>query len=271
MRIFFEAARQRQPGPTGRPSWKRPRTSDPHTAPAHRGRCSSRMLTAGDFLDMPSSSASCAAGPGASADRRRPGRRPCPAAGAEGDPCVRAQTSWPPLEEAGLARPARGTTRCWRSFGEGGMGTVYEAEQDDPRRTVALKVIRRLRLAGLRSGSPTKRNPGPAAPSRHRADLRGRHRRGRPAFFAMEFIRGLPLDEYVRRQRPRRRRPPRADGAGLRRRAARPRAGRHPSRPQAGQHPRRRDRPAEGARLRRRARDRRRPADQQPATRAPAN
>ena len=27
-------------------------------------------------------------------------------------------------------------------IGEGGMGTVYEAEQDHPRRTVALKIIR---------------------------------------------------------------------------------------------------------------------------------
>src|SRR4051794_28442391 len=29
-----------------------------------------------------------------------------------------------------------------RRIGEGGMGMVYEAEQDDPRRTVALKVMR---------------------------------------------------------------------------------------------------------------------------------
>ena len=32
--------------------------------------------------------------------------------------------------------------RIIRLIGEGGMGTVYEAEQDDPRRRVALKVIR---------------------------------------------------------------------------------------------------------------------------------
>src|SRR5206468_7457835 len=35
-----------------------------------------------------------------------------------------------------------GLYRVVRRLGEGGMGTVYEAEQDHPRRTVALKVIR---------------------------------------------------------------------------------------------------------------------------------
>src|SRR5262249_23521562 len=35
-----------------------------------------------------------------------------------------------------------GRYRILRKHGEGGMGSVYEAEQDNPRRTVALKVIR---------------------------------------------------------------------------------------------------------------------------------
>src|SRR5215831_4469776 len=43
--------------------------------------------------------------------------------------------------------PAIARYRVVRVLGEGGMGTVYEAEQDNPRRTVALKVIR----AGLAS------------------------------------------------------------------------------------------------------------------------
>ena len=45
-----------------------------------------------------------------------------------------------------LAAPALpaavGRYRIIRLLGEGGMGAVYEAEQDQPRRTVALKVIR---------------------------------------------------------------------------------------------------------------------------------
>src|SRR5262245_729117 len=43
--------------------------------------------------------------------------------------------------------------RILRLHGEGGMGTVYEAEQDNPRRTVALKVIR----PGLVSSEYVKR------------------------------------------------------------------------------------------------------------------
>ena len=49
--------------------------------------------------------------------------------------------------------PSIARYRVVRVLGEGGMGTVYEAEQDNPRRTVALKVIR----AGLASDALLKR------------------------------------------------------------------------------------------------------------------
>jgi hypothetical protein len=53
------------------------------------------------------------------------------------------------------------------------MGTVYEAEQDDPRRTVALKVIR-PGLVRVTQSLPTRSsNPGPAPACRDRPDLRG--------------------------------------------------------------------------------------------------
>ena len=87
-------------------------------------------------------------------------------------------------------------------LGEGGMGVVYEAEQDRPRRSVALKVVR----------------PGVASPAllkrfAHEAQILARLHHpgiaqiyeaglgddGQP-FFAMEFVRGLPLGEFADRQ-----------------------------------------------------------------------
>jgi eukaryotic-like serine/threonine-protein kinase len=95
---------------------------------------------------------------------------------------------------------AFGRYRILRICGEGGMGVVYEAEQDNPRRTVALKVI----SPGLVSLEHAKR-------FNHEAQILGRLQHpgiaqvydagivedGRP-YFAMEFIRGLPLDDYAR-------------------------------------------------------------------------
>ncbi|QEH34968.1 Serine/threonine-protein kinase PrkC [Aquisphaera giovannonii] len=104
-----------------------------------------------------------------------------------------------PEPEPGL--PARlGRYRILRRHGEGGMGTVYEAEQASPRRVVALKVLR-----------PNLLLPELLSRFRHEAQILARLRHpgiaqvyeagmaedGRP-FFAMEFIRGLPLDEYAR-------------------------------------------------------------------------
>src|SRR5262249_7449449 len=88
-----------------------------------------------------------------------------------------------------------GRYRVVRRLGEGGMGTVYEAEQDEPRRTVALKVMR----PGLDSRDNRKRfaqearilgklhHPGIAQVYDAGATEDGR------LYFAMEFIRGSPL------------------------------------------------------------------------------
>ena len=46
------------------------------------------------------------------------------------------------LAAEGSACPSIGRYRIIGILGEGGMGTVYEAVQDQPQRTVALKVIR---------------------------------------------------------------------------------------------------------------------------------
>ena len=114
-------------------------------------------------------------------------------------PAASVRAALPLSAEPGLP-PYIGRYRILRRHGEGGMGTVYEAEQDNPRRTVALKVIR----PGLVSAEHLNRFS-------HEAQILGRLQHsgiaqvyeagrgidGRP-FFAMEFIRGMPLDEYAR-------------------------------------------------------------------------
>ncbi|MBI1853398.1 MAG: protein kinase, partial [Planctomycetes bacterium] len=60
----------------------------------------------------------------------------------------------PSIPEVNVAEGARlGGFRIRRVLGSGGMGTVYEAEQDHPHRAVALKVLR----LGLRSDSALRR------------------------------------------------------------------------------------------------------------------
>src|SRR5262245_55387072 len=92
--------------------------------------------------------------------------------------------------------------RVVRVLGEGGMGTVYEAEQDSPRRTVALKVIR----AGLASDLLLKRFAREAEilgrlhhPGIAQVYDAGVAENGQP-YFAMELIAGVPLDQYARDQ-----------------------------------------------------------------------
>lgn len=101
-----------------------------------------------------------------------------------------------------------GGYRIVRSLGRGGMGTVYEAEQDQPRRTVALKVMH----FGVASRSLLHRfesearvlarlaHPGIAqvyASGTHAAN--GQFRDVGPVpFFAMEFVAGaLPITDYA--------------------------------------------------------------------------
>jgi WD40 repeat protein/predicted Ser/Thr protein kinase len=117
-------------------------------------------------------------------------------------PALLVRTSLPLSTEPGLPSHI-GRYRIVRRHGEGGMGTVYEAEQDNPRRTVALKVIR----TGLISTELVNRFG-------HEAQILGRLQHsgiaqvfeagrgedGQP-FFAMEFIRGMPLDEYAHSRR----------------------------------------------------------------------
>jgi predicted Ser/Thr protein kinase len=90
--------------------------------------------------------------------------------------------------------------RC--RLGVGGMGVVYEAEQQVPRRVVAIKVIRggqhvddyKLRLFEREAQTLARlRHPNIAAIYEG-----GRDAEGQP-FFAMELVRGQSLTEYTQR------------------------------------------------------------------------
>jgi tetratricopeptide (TPR) repeat protein/tRNA A-37 threonylcarbamoyl transferase component Bud32 len=93
-----------------------------------------------------------------------------------------------------------------RLIGEGGMGTVYEAEQDQPRRTVALKIIKPgltnqqlLRRFELESQALGRlHHPGIAQVYEAGTADTGL---GPQPYFAMELIRGEPLQVYVESHR----------------------------------------------------------------------
>ena len=92
-----------------------------------------------------------------------------------------------------------------RQIGEGGMGAVYEAQQQNPKRTVALKVVR-----------PGLLSPGILKRFYFEAEILGRLQHpciaaiyeagtantslGTQPYFAMELVRGLPLLEFVRQK-----------------------------------------------------------------------
>lgn len=97
-----------------------------------------------------------------------------------------------------------GRYRIVRSLGEGGMGTVYLAEQSESiRRLVALKVVKLgmdtaevlVRFNNERQALAIMDHPNIA-----RIFDAGATRRGRP-YFVMEYIEGAPVTEYCDRRR----------------------------------------------------------------------
>lgn len=90
-------------------------------------------------------------------------------------------------------------------LGEGGMGTVFEAEQQSPRRRVALKVMRggsfvdeeRVRMFQREIESLARlKHPNIGAIYDAGRTEAGEH------FFAMELVRGATLDEYLKERGP---------------------------------------------------------------------
>jgi WD40 repeat protein/serine/threonine protein kinase len=103
-----------------------------------------------------------------------------------------------------------GDYRILSVLGEGGMGVVYLAEQDNPRRTVALKVIK----PGITSTAMLRRfeheahvlgklqHPGiaqiyEAGTAAIDDGVAPRARSHRQPFFAMEYVRGRPLLDHA--------------------------------------------------------------------------
>lgn len=109
-------------------------------------------------------------------------------------------------DSSGLTIPERiAGYRIIRAVGHGGMGRVYEAEQENPKRRVALKMVhpglvggqlpRRLQreaqiLGRLQHPGIAQVYEGGFADSAH----------CREPYFAMEFISGLPLNEFAARR-----------------------------------------------------------------------
>ncbi|HKQ50216.1 MAG TPA: tetratricopeptide repeat protein [Phycisphaerae bacterium] len=98
-----------------------------------------------------------------------------------------------------------GEYRIVREIGRGGMGIVYEAEQRDPKRAVAVKVLHaglgvdaRLERMFRREVHVLGRLRHPGIAAIHEA---GRAADGR-AFFAMELVQGSALTAFVRAKRP---------------------------------------------------------------------
>src|SRR5262249_34581203 len=85
-------------------------------------------------------------------------------------------------------------------LGEGGMGTVYEAEQATPRRAVALKVVRGGQFVDEQGLRMFQREPETLARLKH-PNIAAIYESGRTEagqhFFAMELVRGEMLQHYL--------------------------------------------------------------------------
>ncbi|MCK4340122.1 MAG: protein kinase [Phycisphaerae bacterium] len=88
-----------------------------------------------------------------------------------------------------------------RLLGEGGQGIVYEAEQQSPQRSVALKVLRGGRHVRQQEIRHFERESQALAALNH-SGIATVYEAGRTEdgqhFFAMELVAGRPLDAYVR-------------------------------------------------------------------------
>ncbi len=101
---------------------------------------------------------------------------------------------------------AIGRYRVLARLGEGGMGVVYEAEQESPRRRVALKLVRLARADDPLGAKLFEREVASLGRLRH-PGIATIHEAGTTAdgvpYFAMERVYGTALDAHLRGGRPR--------------------------------------------------------------------
>jgi serine/threonine protein kinase len=103
--------------------------------------------------------------------------------------------------QIGTVTDIAGQFRLLRKLGEGGMGIVYEAEQQHPRRLVALKLIRGGQYVDEFHRKMFEREAAALARLKHPGIATiyemGCLPDGQP-FFAMELVRGEALDRFAR-------------------------------------------------------------------------
>ena len=118
---------------------------------------------------------------------------------------TRRDDSEPPVEiHENILLPKIPHYRILQKVGEGGMGEVYEAEQEQPiRRKVALKVIKHgmdTKVVVARFESERQALALMDHPSIAKVYEAGVTHNGRP-YFAMEFVPGIPITEHCDRAR----------------------------------------------------------------------
>ena len=108
--------------------------------------------------------------------------------------------------QAAPGQTLRNDYRLLRVLGEGGMATVYEAEQIHPRRLVAIKIVRagsfsaELRQRFEYEAQVLARLQHPNIAQLFEADTKPEEAHV-CAYLAMELVRGVPIDEYAEKNK----------------------------------------------------------------------